>query len=203
MPEARAIRRAIGGGGENDRVAGVFVVGLGGRSIPEELPKEGVGAILLAGFGGALDPALGIGDVVAEGISEEQALGIGARAGAIHTARQIVGTAAEKAELYRRTGAMAVDMEGEAVAPMAVALGVPLVHLRAITDTCDHALDPRLLRCLGPCGEVKLASLVRMVVCHPAMIFPLVRLGLRSRRAARRLGEVVAKLCAVKFPSCV
>jgi nucleoside phosphorylase len=169
--------------------------------MPAELPTHGIVAILLAGFGGALHPDLRIGDVVVQGLADSDARAIGARPGTIHTAGEIVATPADKAELHCRTGAIAVDMEADAVAPLAVALGVPLVHLRAITDTSDQSLDPRLLRCLDRLGKVKPALVVRMLVRHPSMICPLVRLGLHSRRAAQRLGEVVAKLCAVDFPS--
>jgi nucleoside phosphorylase len=203
MPEAqalhRAVIRAIGPG--NERILGPFVIGIGACAIPPDLPTHGVAAILLAGFGGALHPDLRIGDVVAQGLPDERARSIGARPGTIYTAKQIVATPAEKAELFRRIGALAVDMEADAVAPLAAKLGVPFVHVRAITDTCDQSLDPRLLRYLDPSGNVKPASLLRTLVRHPSMIFPLVRLGIHSRRAAQRLGEVVAKLAADDLPS--
>jgi hypothetical protein len=199
MPEAKAVLRAIGPG--HERILGPFVIGVGGRAMPPDLPTHGAAAILLAGFGGALHPDLCIGDVVAQGLPDERACSIGACPGTIHTAKQIVATPAEKAELHRRTGALAVEMETCAVAPLAAKLGVPLVHLRAITDACDQSLDPRLLRCLDSTGNVKLASLLRKLVRHPSMIPPLVRLGIHSRRAAGRLGEVVAKLCTFDLPS--
>ncbi|MGE9293309.1 MAG: hypothetical protein ACQKBW_06830, partial [Puniceicoccales bacterium] len=56
--------------------------------------------VILAGFGGALDPSLQRGDIV-----------IDRGEGKIHTAADVVSTPAEKAALFEKTGCPVVDME--------------------------------------------------------------------------------------------
>ncbi|MDP0496968.1 MAG: hypothetical protein Q7Q73_12265, partial [Verrucomicrobiota bacterium JB024] len=70
--------------------------------------------VILAGFGGALDPALQRGDIV-----------IDRGEGKIHTADDVVASVADKAALFTQTGRPVVDMESAPVAAVADEMGVP------------------------------------------------------------------------------
>lgn len=64
-----------------------------------------------------------------------QALGAGARAGAIATVATCSGTDALAQEIARRTGAVAEAMEGAAVVHAARRAGVPAAEVRTISNT--------------------------------------------------------------------
>jgi len=105
-------------------------------------------AVLIAGFGGALDPDLEPGDVVLAselrgptgtthcpdpsilaGVLRRGGLRV--RVGPIASSQRLV--VRERRRMLQRTGALAVDMESAWLAP--VARGQPLVTLRVVLDT--------------------------------------------------------------------
>ena len=69
------------------------------------------------------------------------ARGVAHRVGRIATGDRFVSDAAEKAEIFERTGALCTEMEGCAVAHAATLAGVPYAVLRAISDLADGAAD--------------------------------------------------------------
>jgi len=100
---------------------------------------------IAAGFGGALDPELRIGDVVvARNFSEPSLLAaiasLPARTGALITTREVVETAAQKKGLGRHSGARVVDMETAAIHRLCGARGIPMLAVRAISDTACQDL---------------------------------------------------------------
>ena len=105
--ESRAVERALKGAG---RPVQIHTIGIGAKRIPLVLPKD-LGAIIMAGLAGALDPDLKIGDVVVDDPRAIVPKKLSLRRGRIFTAERIVATAGEKAELFAETGAAAVDME--------------------------------------------------------------------------------------------
>lgn len=90
--------------------------------------------LLLAGFAGALDPSLRRGEVI-----------INRGEGKIHTASEVIATAADKARLLHETGAPLVDMESAHVAAVAEARGVPLTVVRAVSDLAGEDLPADIL----------------------------------------------------------
>jgi hypothetical protein len=172
------------------------MVGIGAKRLPGELPPD-VGCVILAGFAGALDPNLMIGDVVLDwpaGDLKGPAPAGPFRLGRIHVAGGIVATAEQKSTLFVETGASAVEMEGDAVRRLLGGTGVPLIGLRAITDAADEALDPALLALVNTFGRPRPLALAGFIARHPGRIASLRRLGVAARLAGRRLGEAVASL---------
>lgn len=89
--------------------------------------------VIAAGFAGALDPALKLGDTVMEELPTQ------ARR-RIVSAEQPVETVAAKRDLFGRTGALAVDMETDTIARLCSARPIPLLVVRAISDAADSDL---------------------------------------------------------------
>lgn len=191
--EASAIAEAVRTHGRLGTVD-IRVIGIRAAHLPSDVATPEIRGIILAGFAGALDPTLRIGDVVVDGLSLQGSGEATFRAGRIHTSSEIVATPTEKAALFQQTGAIAVDMEGETVRRFADSLGVSFIHVRAISDTAADTLDPALLNFVDDFGRVRLLALVCGLLRRPRLIPKLVRLGVNSRLAGIRLGKVVAEL---------
>jgi 4-hydroxy-3-methylbut-2-enyl diphosphate reductase len=145
--------------------AQVHRIGMGPRRAARsaQLAGEGVGgALLIAGFCGALDPDLEPGDVVlaselrgptgttacADPAILAGALrrgGLRVRTGPIASSQRLVRR--ERRRALQRTGALAVDMESAWLAP--AARDRPLAALRVVVDTHRHELHRPLRTVAG------------------------------------------------------
>ncbi len=155
--EARAVRAGA-------PWARVHRVGMGPRRAARgaDVGVGGDGAVLIAGFGGALDPELEPGDVVLAselrgptgttpcpdpsilaGVLRRGGLRV--RVGPIASSRRVVVRARRRA--LQRTGALAVDMESAWLARATPAQ--PLVALRVILDTHRRELKRPLRTAVG------------------------------------------------------
>ena len=211
VSEAKPIARALGVGYQigpalsldetSQRVATTIqVIGVGAPALPNrDLPSDRLSGILLAGFAGALDPKLNVGDVIVEGVAPDVASALPAKLASLHTTTAIIATAAQKAALRGQTGAAAVEMEAAAVRELARSVGVPFVHVRAISDTANEDLDARVLHGVDSFGRVKLAAMTGLVLRHPGILAGLLRLGSNTRLAGRRLADVVTRLVQLPF----
>lgn len=104
--------------------------------------------VISAGFAGAVSDELRAGDLIlAENFSEANLLDRAkeilrdqnARAAKVFTSTSIIDSVAERNEIARASGAAAVDMETGAIVAVCNAHGIPLLSLRAISDS---ARDP-------------------------------------------------------------
>ncbi len=164
----------------------------------EEL--EGLASI---GLCGALDPALKPADIlVAHSLSAprshscERPAGISQRphhTGTLLSLDHVVTSAAEKSELYRQTGAAAVDMEAAAVASRAAQWHVPFYAIKAVSDTASESLPLDFNRLRDARGRFSRARILAAALRRPATAIPaLLNLNQRSRDASRALGDFIA-----------
>jgi adenosylhomocysteine nucleosidase len=105
----------------------------------------------------------------------------------------VVCTPAEKAILFRETGAIGVDMESAAVATVAQEVGVPFMVVRAVADATDTTIPRRTLNAFDEFGRLNFLTLIQGFVQHPTELFALLRVG-RNYRAAQRTLAAVARL---------
>src|SRR5439155_10300683 len=96
--------------------------------------------------------------------------------GRIHTVDGPVLTPAEKAELFRKTGALAVDMESTAIRAAAQQAGVPFIAIRAISDAADEAIDPAVLNLVDPYGKARAWAVFSTLLRRPRLLAQLLRL---------------------------
>src|SRR5207244_3544619 len=122
------------------------------------------------------------------------------RRGKIITRSSIVSSPQEKAALFRETGALAVDMENAIVREIFARAGVPVVGVRAISDTAGQGLDPRVLQMMDDQGRARPIFIAASVLKRPTSIVSLVRLGKASKLAASNLGRAVREI--VQSPAC-
>ena len=97
--------------------------------------------LISSGFAGGTDPSLGTGDLfLAENYSDPQLLALAravviSRVGKLVTVDRVIEGEAERTRFAREHGAGAIDMETEWIARACAAKNVPMLSLRAISDT--------------------------------------------------------------------
>lgn len=107
--------------------------------------------------------------------------------GAILTVERPVSTRAEKAMCFKKTRALAIDMESAAVAREADAAGIPFFALRAVCDPAAFSLPAFIPRCLDPNGGIRTLFLCGRLLKQPFAVVRLLRLQMAFGKALRGL----------------
>jgi len=105
----------------------------------------------------------------------------------------VVCTPSEKANLFRETGAIGVDMESAAVATVAQEKGVPFMIVRAVADAMDATIPKCTLNAFDEFGRLNFIKLIQGFLDHPTNLFALFRVG-QNYRAAQKTLAAVARL---------
>jgi nucleoside phosphorylase len=157
-----------------------------------------------AGLAGGLDPELKLGDLlIAENYSsaallqsprlrlEEMSIYLAD----VVTAPSIIESQDEREKLAKQTGAAAVDMETEFIARACAEHGVPMMSLRAISDTVDEPF-PAPANVLFDVERQKTPALrlAFYIAMHPAAIGRLKRFGKRIAEARTALTAALSSL---------
>lgn len=167
------------------------------RALEAAVSERRPDLVVSAGFAGALDPSLRVGDVVrASRVIDEQG---GTETVADGDGRTLlsldrVASVEEKRRLHAATAAHAVDMESLALARRARELGVRFAAIRAISDPADFALPPESERWVGPEGAPRVGEVMRWAGVRPSRIALLLRLKSHADLAGRRLAEAFASV---------
>jgi adenosylhomocysteine nucleosidase len=200
--------------GDND--IEVLLTGIGyaacGKTLAKNLFRHDgmLDLVISSGLSGALKEGLKPGDVIAplkvrtlrndanadsHTVYRERAMQQGALPiETLITVDRIVPTAAEKARLA--FFGEAVDMESAIIMSHFTAATVPVVTIRAISDSSDEDLPIDFDRCLTPQGAIKPMSLVNAIVRRPGNLPNLVRFGRQSNQAAKKLAGFLDKFIA-------
>ena len=184
--------KAIAGGGDCARLAAHL----------EQAIDRNVRGILSFGIAGGLAPGVKPGDiVVADAVvagSERYTADMAwtqrlaaclpeARVALIASSEFAIATCAAKAELYRASGAIAVDMESHIAARAAAKHGVPFAVLRVVADHAGRALPPAALAGLGPGGAINIAGVLKSLARQPTQLPQLLRVSTDTNAAMKAL----------------
>jgi adenosylhomocysteine nucleosidase len=163
------------------------------------------GLVYAAGFAGALEPGLKIGDVIvprrvvnaSDGSSVETGMGEG-----VLVSFYSVASPEQKAKLGSSFGAQAVDMEAAAVALAAEVRGVRFAAVKAISDESNFAL-PAMDNFISPGGSFRTWRFALFVLIRPWIYKRVLILARNSSRASRALcdwlGRMTESLMAEQF----
>jgi adenosylhomocysteine nucleosidase len=149
-----------------------------------------------AGYAGALDPRVKVGEVIragrvvnaGDGSSAQIAGGDG-----ILVSYPAVATPSQKVKLRESYQAQAVDMEAAAVARAAEARGVGFCALKVISDEFDFEFPPTD-RFVDSAGRFHEMGFALFAAVRPWLWLPVLRLARNSGRASRILCEEIRKL---------
>jgi hopanoid-associated phosphorylase len=92
-----------------------------------------------------------------------------------------------KKDLFRITGAHAVDMESHVAARFAAERGIPFVVLRAISDDSKRTLPPAALERLSLNGRPRIFAIIRSLLREKSQFGELIRTGREAGAAFRTL----------------
>jgi adenosylhomocysteine nucleosidase len=158
--------------------------------------------LISAGFAGALDERLEVGDIViAENFSTTRiAAGsflkdLPVKLCDLTTVNHIIDSPPQRAQLAQATGAAAVDMETDFIAQICAEHALPMLALRAISDTPARPLPlpPGILFDLDK-QKTRPAKLSLYILRHPTRLPRLIGFARQVRIARRVLTRAVAIL---------
>ncbi len=175
------------------------------------LVDEGCNALVSFGVCGGLDPALKPGTIVMatqivtngkakydvnsawlQAFHNAVAPGCTCVAAPILGSSRIIAKKKEKRELFRKTGAAAVDMESHEVAEVAGELGIPFLAVRAIADPARRRVPSAAFYGIHEDGTTNVEGLLAALIIRPWQIPALFRLALDSYSAQSALRRVAA-----------
>jgi adenosylhomocysteine nucleosidase len=175
---------------------GAFVLVCGG--IGAEAARRAAEAVIAiyapaliysAGFAGALDPGLKVGDIVQPqrvvNAGDGSRIDLGRGEGTLVSFGS-VATPEQKVKLRDSFGALAVDMEAAAVARAAEARGVRFAVVKVISDEFDFDL-PSTERFVDGNGKFLEMRFAWFAAARPRLWLQVARLARNSNRAARVL----------------
>jgi adenosylhomocysteine nucleosidase len=186
----------------------IFHTGVGRRiaetRLIEFLGDQPFEVLISSGFAGGVGIEANVGDLfLAENISDPRLLAsanrtlqnLGPRVGKLLTSSGIVHSPAERMELARARGADAIDMETDVIAEACVERGIPILSLRAISDTLDEPFPapPALLFDIEQ-QKTPLLGLAAYLITRPAAIGRLIRFARQIGSAREKLADALTTL---------
>lgn len=167
----------------------------GRRAAEAVIQKVQPSTIVSVGYAGALDASLKVGDVI-----EPKVVVCGADGSRAETERgsgTLVSSAAvanrdQKRKLAAAYGAIAVDMEGAAVALAARAHGIDFAALKSISDELDFAMPP-VSEFVSPQGKFRHAGFGLHVAIRPWLWARTIALAKNSARASKTLCAAIGE----------
>src|SRR5215475_14956391 len=177
------------------------------RRLLDALTPTRYRGVISFGVSGALDPALQPGDIVVateitsdagawpmeamlSGAVTDCLRGVAATRAALVGVNAPVMEATTKADLWKRTGAAAVDMESHVAASFGAAAGLPVCAVRVISDPAERSLPQLAMRATRPNGRLDLPAICASVARNPRQIPLLIEAGRDARIAFATLRRV-------------
>lgn len=173
------------------------------KNLASFLQTQNADYLISAGFAGALDDLLRVGDLVlARNLStlpiaraESVLTEFDTHVGDLHTAQEMIDSIEERKTMAEQTGAVAVDMETNFIAQLCAERGLPMLSLRVITDTPNQPFPapPDVLFDIAN-QRTNILKLATYLMIRPQRIPRLISFAKRIERAKEILAEALVAL---------
>lgn len=183
-------------------------------SAARQLIAEDVSALVVAGVAGGLNPALKVGDLIVPDTVVEKtengrclrwrthtvcvslgferliSKGLCAHRGILFSSQHVCLTTQSKDEVFRCSGAHAVDMESAAVGRAASEADLDFYAFRAVCDPANTSIPGDLIDVLKENGSVDWTELFVRLIRRPSLFGEILRLqrGLSAALKALKMG---------------
>lgn len=183
---------------------GIWTMGAMGEAVAapfqQKLRTTRPGIIVSAGFAGALQPDLQVGDLVIgtnysdPKILEKLAFSEIWQRGDVLTVPAIIEQGTEKARLGRESGAAVADMESAHVAALCREFAIPMLSIRCISDGVADDMPVPANVLMKPNGRPDSLALFRHLVANPGAVGGFNRLVKNARKAQAALSDGLEEL---------
>ena len=191
----------------NNHLVEIFHTGVGEKVCRQRMARflqdRQLDCLISAGFAGAIDDQLRVGDLLlARNFSTADLSGtldslanLPIHFANLLTVPSMIDSSEERSRIAQTTGAVAVDMETEFIARSCAEHGVPLLSLRVISDTPRQPL-PAPASVLFDLGEQRtnFGRLAFYVAKNPPAIWRLISFARQIGRARERLSNAIIAL---------
>jgi adenosylhomocysteine nucleosidase len=160
--------------------------------------------LISSGFAGAVGEDIRVGDLtLAENFSDPQLLanaeqilrGRDARVLKLFTSQTIIDSISDRNEIARSHNAAAVDMETEAIAEVCAAHRVPMLSVRAISDSPREPFPaPASVLFDVERQRIPFSKLIAYLITHPSASWRLARFSRRIAQARTNLSDAIVAL---------
>jgi adenosylhomocysteine nucleosidase len=190
------------GKGEGKLFCQAWITGMGrtnaAKGIREAIAAFAPQRVITAGFAGGLNPRFHCGDVLYDEDFDAafgRVLGrLGAVSGRFYCHRRVATTAEEKAQLWKSSGADAVEMESSVIRTICAEQHIPSATVRVISDDAQQDLPLDFNALMTSDERISYLKLAGSLVARPLCIFKLIEFQRQTQAASRRLGEVLNAL---------
>lgn len=180
----------------------------------EALIKAGAGAMISWGFAAGIEPGIAPGTLVLPEAIVSRNGGVFATdqtiyelirsspktrvphvRGLLAEADRVLKNGREKAALFRKTGALAADMESAAAAEAAAAAGLPFSAVRVILDDSMDSIPACVLTSVDEYGRFRFSRFIRKLSLReiPGLAVPALHQW-RAHAVLKRIGKAIRDL---------
>ncbi len=183
----------------------IWTLGLAGErsavALKRMIEKIRPDLIVSAGFSGALQPGLALGDIVIGENYSDPALvrslrdRTDCRIGQIITVPDILETAAAKRNIGVRSGALAADLESAHIFRVCSEAGIPMLSVRTISDVLAQDMPVPGFVLINPeTGKSDPPAIFRYLFRHPAKATQFAQLVRGARVAQQSLAKALGSI---------
>ena len=179
-------------------------------TIESFLERQRVDCVVSAGFAGALDPKLRVGDLlIAQNFSSPELLAspkmqleeMSIYLATLTSSAGVIDSADQRRELAQRTGTSAVDMETEFIAAACAEHSIPVLALRAISDTATEPFPaPAEVLFDVIAQRTKPLRLAGYLLAHPSAVVRLAAFAQRIAVVRSTLTQALALIVRAGLP---